>query len=155
MAVADAHLASTDGGLMQHMGQKRGGQVLLADSVGQLRWLNRQSCVFCGTQITVVPPVQLLRKLGLGHFPGQTTTRASGRSGQRYGSRSATPSGLAASTSRRTSGRQPASELPYRDVGLTETSSCSPSFARPRRWHSHGAWSLDTPRLGQKVSKEP
>ena len=44
----DAHLASTDGGLMQHMGQKHGGQVLIADSVGQLRWLSRQACVFCG-----------------------------------------------------------------------------------------------------------
>ena len=29
--VADAHLASTDGGLMQHKRQKHGGQVLLAD----------------------------------------------------------------------------------------------------------------------------
>ena len=47
--VADAHSASTDGGLMQHMGQKHGGQVLLEDSVGQLRWLNRQACVYCGT----------------------------------------------------------------------------------------------------------
>ena len=34
---------------MQHMGQKHGGQVLLEDSVGQLRWLNRQACVHCGT----------------------------------------------------------------------------------------------------------
>ena len=47
--VVDAHSASTDGGLTQHMEQKHGGQVLLADSVGQLRWLNRQACVFCGT----------------------------------------------------------------------------------------------------------
>ena len=34
---------------MQHLEQKHGGQVLLADSVGQMRWLNRQACVFCGT----------------------------------------------------------------------------------------------------------
>ena len=47
--VADAHLASTDGGLMQHMGQKHGGQTLLEDTVGQLRWLNRQACVHCST----------------------------------------------------------------------------------------------------------
>ena len=47
--VAATHLASTDGGLMQHMGQKHGGQVLLADSLGQLRWLDRQACVACGT----------------------------------------------------------------------------------------------------------
>ena len=43
----------------------------------------------------------------------QTTARASGRSGQRYGRRSPTSPGLEASTSRSTSGRQPASELPY------------------------------------------
>ena len=48
-AVADACMASTAGGLMRRMGQKHGGQVLLSDSVGQLRWLNRQVCVFCGT----------------------------------------------------------------------------------------------------------
>ena len=34
---------------MRRVGQKHGGQVLLSDSVGQLRWLNRQVCVFCGT----------------------------------------------------------------------------------------------------------
>ena len=34
---------------MQHIGQKHGGQTLLEDSVGQLRWLNRQTCVHCGT----------------------------------------------------------------------------------------------------------
>ena len=38
---------------------------------------------------------------------------------------------------------------------LIETSSCSPSSAGPRRWHSRDVWSLDTLRLGQKVSKEP
>ena len=36
-----AHRASTDGGLMQHMGQKHGGQQLLPDSVEQLRRLDR------------------------------------------------------------------------------------------------------------------
>ena len=35
--VADAHLAATDGGLMQHTEQKHGGQVLPADSVERLR----------------------------------------------------------------------------------------------------------------------
>ena len=44
-----AHTASTDGGLMQHMGQKHGGQRLLPDSVGQLRCLDRAACVLCGT----------------------------------------------------------------------------------------------------------
>ena len=34
---------------MQHNWQRHGGQVLLADSVGQLRWLDRRACVFCGT----------------------------------------------------------------------------------------------------------
>ena len=46
---ADAHSVSTDGGLMQHMVQKHGCQVLLADSVGQLCWLNRQGGALCGT----------------------------------------------------------------------------------------------------------
>ena len=31
------------------MGQKHGGQLLLADSVGQLLWLDRAACVYCGT----------------------------------------------------------------------------------------------------------
>ena len=30
---------------MQHIVQKHGSQVILEDSVGQLRWLNRQACV--------------------------------------------------------------------------------------------------------------
>ena len=38
---------------------------------------------------------------------------------------------------------------------LIETSSCSLSSAVPQRWHSRGVWSLDTPRLGQRASKEP
>ena len=38
---------------------------------------------------------------------------------------------------------------------LNETCICSPSFAGPQRYHSRGAWSLHTPRLGQRVSKEP
>ena len=37
---------------------------------------------------------------------------------------------------------------------LIETSSCSPSSAGPRRWHSRGAWSLVAPRPGQKVWEE-
>ena len=110
--VADAHSASTDGGLMQLMGQKHGGQVLCVECAGlRLLW-------HC--QITAVSPVQLLQKRHSsprtsrwGYLPGWTTARASECSGQWYGRRSATPSELAASTSRRTSGRQPASELPH------------------------------------------
>ena len=48
-ADAAAHMASTDGGLMQHTGQTHGGQLLLPDSVGQLRWLDDAACVACGT----------------------------------------------------------------------------------------------------------
>ena len=44
-----AHMASTDGGLMQHIGQKHGEQQLLPESVGQLRRLDRAVCVVCGT----------------------------------------------------------------------------------------------------------
>ena len=36
---------------MQHMVQKYGGQVLLADSVGQLRWLNRQAFAGAGKRV--------------------------------------------------------------------------------------------------------
>ena len=51
-------------------------------------------------QITTMSPVHLLRKRHSsprtscwGYLPGQATARASARSGQRYGSRSATPQG--------------------------------------------------------------
>ena len=47
--VADAHRASTDGVLVQHVGQKHGGQTLLEGGVGLLRCLNRQPCVHCDT----------------------------------------------------------------------------------------------------------
>ena len=43
-----AHKVSPDQGLMQHMGQKHGGEQLLPESVGQLRHLDRASCVVCG-----------------------------------------------------------------------------------------------------------
>ena len=89
-------------------GRSTGGQVLLEDSVGQLRWLNRQACVLLWhCQIAAMSPVQRLRERHSsprtsrwGHLPGQTTARASGCSGQRSGSRSATSSELAASASR-------------------------------------------------------
>ena len=41
--------AISDHGLMQHMGQKHGGQQVLPESVGQLRRLDRAACVVCGT----------------------------------------------------------------------------------------------------------
>ena len=44
-----AHVASSDHGLMLHMGQKHGGQRLLSESIGQLRHLDREACVICGT----------------------------------------------------------------------------------------------------------
>ena len=61
-----------------------------ASRFGQLRWLARQACVFCGT--SELSPVQLLRKRHSsprtsrwGHFPRQTTARATGRSGTAAG----------------------------------------------------------------------
>ena len=58
-----AHMTSTDGGLVQLVGQKHGGQLLLADSVGQLRWLSRAACVACGTiRSQRLSPMQLLRE---------------------------------------------------------------------------------------------
>ena len=38
-----AHMASTDGGLVQHM------KTRIPDSVGQPRWLDRATCAVCGT----------------------------------------------------------------------------------------------------------
>ena len=68
---------------MQHMGQKHGGLVLLGDSVGttalaQLCTVRSQACrrwQSCGSDT----PLRELRVWV--HFPGQTTVRASGRSG--------------------------------------------------------------------------
>ena len=94
--VADAHLASTDGGLVQHMEQKHGGHLLVAESVGQLRWLSRQVGVFCGTvrsqrcrRCNSCGFDTPLRELRVGDTFQDRRQRASGRSGQRYGSRSA------------------------------------------------------------------
>ena len=56
------------------------------------------------------------RTLRWGHLPGQTKACASRRSGHRSGNRSATPQG----PSKRTFGREPTCELPFRDVVLTE-----------------------------------
>ena len=86
-----------------------------------------------------------------------TTARTSGRCGQRYGqpvnslrARSQFPPGEPLDDS-------PLPNCPVRGRRSdgSRQSSCSPSFAGPRRWHSRGAWSLATPRLGQRVSKEP
>ena len=43
-----AHVASSDHGLMRHMGQKHGGQRLLPESIGQLRHLGRGAFVVRG-----------------------------------------------------------------------------------------------------------
>ena len=73
-----------------------------------------------------------------GHLPGQTTARAS-----------ETSSELVASTPRRYSGRQPASELPCPGRRSDRRRQAAAFRASPGRWHSRGAWSLDL-RLGQK-----
>ena len=163
--LADAHLASTDGGLMQHLAQNQGGQVLLVVSVGQLRWLNRQACVCCGTtrshrcrQCNSCGSDTPLRGFRVGRTPSRTDDSPDIRT-QRPAVRQPVSNSLRArsqylqenlwTTARF---RTALSGTSFR---LTETSSCSPSFAGPRRWHSRDAGSLDTPRLGQKVSKEP
>ena len=43
-----AHVASSDHGLVRHMGQKHGRQRLLYGSIGQLRHFDRVACVVCG-----------------------------------------------------------------------------------------------------------
>ena len=110
---------------MQHMGHKHGGQPLLEDSVGQLRWLNRQGALW-HNQIAALSPVQLLpystllsANFALGTPSRTDTAQASGRSGRRYGTRSATPSGLA-STSREPLYDSPLPNCRIRDVVLTE-----------------------------------
>ena len=50
-----ARKASSDQGLLQHMGQKHEGQQLLPESVGQLRRLDRAACVVYGTIATLLP----------------------------------------------------------------------------------------------------
>ena len=121
----------------------RNTEVRLADSVGQLRWLNRQACVFCG----IIRSQQCrrcnfcwsdtpLRELRVG--TGKTAAQASGRSGRRHGSRSATPSGRAAST-KRTSGRQPASELPHLGRRSDSELRRASAMALPRCVVSRGA----------------
>ena len=81
--VVHTQSASTDGGLMQHVVQKHGGQVLLADSVALAQ--SPGLCPLWHYQIAAMSPVQLLRERHSssrwGHLPGQTTARASGRSG--------------------------------------------------------------------------
>ena len=98
-------------------------QVLLADSAGQLRWL---SCQW-DHQIAAVSPVRLLRlrhsspqTSRWGHLPGQTTARASGRSGRCHGSRSATPQGSQPVPPGESLDDSPLPNCPIRDVGLTE-----------------------------------
>ena len=140
--VANVHSASADEGLMQHMGQKHGGQMLLEDSVGQLRWLNRQGlCVLRHYQVAALSPMELLRvrhssprTSRWGHLPRQTTAQASRRSGQRSGTWAATYSGLAA-----------------RPPGPTDRDKQLLSELR-RAW---AMAPLNTPRLGQKAWKEP
>ena len=47
---------------MLHMGQKHKGQVLLPDSVEQLRCLDRGLCSLRDHQVAAMPPLQPLRK---------------------------------------------------------------------------------------------
>ena len=63
-----AYKASTDGGLMQHMEQKHGGQLLLPESVVLLRRLDRAACVACGTMRS-----QPLRELRVCHSHSTST----------------------------------------------------------------------------------
>ena len=128
--------------------------MLLADSVGQLRWWDHQ--------IAAVSPVQQLWKR---HSSPRTSLRTRSRTDDSLGIRT-----------RQAAVRQLVSNFPRalsqcaQETLLTtarfhtapsETSSSqneksiySPSFAGPPRWHSRDAWSLETPRLGQKASKE-
>ena len=126
------------------MGQKHGGQT---------RWLNRQDCVHCGT----ISSQRCCRCncCGVRHSAPRTSFQDR-RSGRRSSTWAATSSELAASAP-----GEPWTTARFRtalsgtSLCLKERSSCSLNSAGRRRWHSRALWSLDTPRLGQKVSKEP
>ena len=123
-------------------GRTREGQVLLVVSVGQLRWLNRQACVCCGTtrshrcrQCNSCGSDTPLRGFRFGRTPSRTDDSPDIRT-QRpavRATRSATPSGP-----RRTSGRQPASELPHpgRRSDRPRQAAALRASPGPRRWHS-------------------
>ena len=150
--VADAHWASTDGGRW------------LMTVWGQLRWLNRQTCVHCGTirsqrcrrcnSCGFDTPLRELRvgdTFQDGRQPRQQDAAASGlATGQQLPQSSQpVPQGETLDDS-------PLPNCSIRDVVLTDRDKqLLPSSAGHRRWHSRDVWSLDTPRLGQKVSKEP
>ena len=151
--VADACMVCTVGGLMLFQGQKHGGQVLLEDSVGQLRWLSRQACVHCFTirsqrcrRCNSCGFDTPLRELRVGDTfqdrrqPGHQDAAASGTAaGPFLRTRSQCLQENHWTTARfRTATYETSSSL-------IETSSCSPSSARPRRWHSRDVRSLDTP----------
>ena len=84
---------------MQHMGQKHGGQ-LLADSVGQRSCLDHQACFACGTsgRNGVAGATSAVAALLSVNFALRTPSTTDDSLG--IGSRSATPSELAASASR-------------------------------------------------------
>ena len=135
-----AHMASTDGGLMQRKNTEdsccfqtvRGnwaGLIAACVACGTIRSQRCRQCNLCGSDT-------LLRELRDGD-----TFRIDDSPGIRM-QRPVVRQPVTASTSRRTSGR-----LSGTSFSQNETSICSPNFAGPRRWHSLGAWSLVVPQL--------
>ena len=77
-----AIFGGSDNGLMVHMGQKRGGQSLIQESVAQLRQLGRAACVICIAARKPLQPLQCGHR-NSGHtrgryFPISATARPSG-----------------------------------------------------------------------------
>ena len=145
-----AHVASSDHGLMLHMGQKHGGQRLLSESIGQLRHLDRGACVLCGatrsrrcnrcSSCNSSAPLQQVR-VG-------DTFQDRRQPGHQDAPHEGTPMDpqVLQSSSGEPSDDSPLPNCPIRNIVLTD---------RPRRWHSRGVWSLDASRLGQRASKKP
>ena len=147
---------------MLHMIQKHGGQQLFHEGVAQLRQLVRAACVHCDT-------IRSRRCHRCSYRKRDTPTRNL-RVGDTFqdrrqpGHQDAAPEGSPAihQPLHRSQPVPPGhflggSPLPNCPILVLRcgTGSYLPSCAGPPRWHSCDAWSLATPRLGRRVSKEP
>ena len=128
-----AYKAPTDGGLM-HIEQKRGGQHLLSESVGQLRRLGRAACVVCGTSVHNDATVAASRSMNfVSGIPFRT---------RQPGHQNAAPGGTAADQQPPQNSQPVLQEnhlttarfriAPFWTLSSqNETCGCSPSFAEP------------------------
>ena len=149
---------------MQQIGHKHGGQLLLPDSVGQLRRLDRAACAVCGAirsqrcnRCGLCNSNTPLRELRVGNTfqdrrqPGHQDAAASGTAAGQQPLRAHSQCTQRTHLTTARFQTAPFGTLPSQNG----TSNYSPSFSEHPRWHSRGAWSLATLRLGHKASKKP